>query len=174
MSIRTRSFKDPDRARNHRAPNGSTVRVHLDRVETIRVTREIAAMILEEIRGQAAQLVEPTPDRGIEVLSVKEAAEHLNLSTSQLDRLHKKGEGPRRRRLTSRRVVYFRHELDGLPEREVLRGARRVLDLSALADKLRVTRPTVRRLLAELPPQNPEGEWHERDIDAWLLRRPRA
>jgi predicted DNA-binding transcriptional regulator AlpA len=46
------------------------------------------------------------------VISESEAAEAGNVSTSTLRRMHKRGEGPPRIRLSPRRIGYRRHDIE--------------------------------------------------------------
>lgn len=63
------------------------------------------------------------PDRGIDVDRIydkTEAGKRLNLCPRTLDRLHARGDGPRKSRLSARRVGYLGRDLvDWLASRPV-------------------------------------------------------
>ena len=157
--------------------------VSLNEHDRIVIADEVARQILESLpnllQGQAPRRMAlrggNTP--GIQVLSPEQVADHLDVSKRHLQRLESAGELPRRRRISTRRVGYFAHEVDGVPVEAVVVRDMRTIDRERLAEKLALAGKTIERMAAKrkLPrPSEDPGLWLERDIDAWLLKLPLA
>ena len=112
---------------------------------------------------------------GIHVLNVSEVAQLLGMSERHLFRLERTSELPCRRRLSRRRTGYLVHELVGLGPECVVVQDTRMLSREQVAEKLGMNVRTVLRMVKQgtMPPAM-RGRWLERDIDTWLLQRPRA
>ena len=156
--------------------------VSLNEHDRIVIAEEVARQILRSLpdllRGQEPRLAllgSETP--GIQVLSPEQVADLLEMSVRNLRRMEAMGELPRRRRLSSRRVGYFVHEVEGVPVEAVAVRDQRTIDRESLAEKLSLATKTIERLTAahRLPqPAEESGLWLEREIDSWLLKLPLA
>lgn len=157
-----------------------SVTVRLNEHDRRRLCNEVADTVLsrflERFRPVLDQVeADAKVGKGIRVLSSADVREQLGASQYQLDRLERSGQFPRRRQISSRRVGYFSHEIDGLPAEAVLAHPRRSLTLEELSAKIGLDRSTVSRMTKKRElPSKVDGKWIEREIDEWLLSRPRV
>lgn len=166
---------------------GNAAYLGTTRVEDSRLAEHVLQAIADKVAWKLRTMyphtstpVDPLPDHasaapGIHVLSAPEVARVLGKSERHLLRLEHNGEIPCRRRISRRRTGYLAHELQGLgADRVMARDPRRTLSRKQVAEKLGMNEKTVWRMVrcSEMPAPV-AGRWLEREIDAWLLERPR-
>ena len=146
--------------------------------------RRLGDYVADKVLGRIIERFQPVLDQvqadakigqGIRVLSTADVRQRLGKSQKQIDRLERSGRFPRRRLISSRRVGYYAHEIEGLPEEAVLAHHCRTLTREELSAKLGLGRSTLARMTCngELPPKV-DGRWNEREIDEWLVSRPQV
>lgn len=169
---------DSHRTTDRPLPVIGTVTVRLDERDRSALAGELADRLVELIRPIffGRELGGDLLGSGIRVLSVSEAARLLGMTQGQLRRREKQGGLPKRRKISERRVVYYWHEIQGIPANLVRVRDYRQLRQDEVAKKIGVGRATIERMAKNggLPPKFDDRHWYERDIDDWLLRRPQV